>query len=238
MLSRPGDRQIAALSRGRGRGGALGGAEQGWVGCWAPRLCAASPDALTGLSAPGGGSGRACVDLGEGSPRARGTRARSRPHAVKHPVCSLGARGVPIAVGPETALQSGPAGASTSAGRELRTASLPPCAVKADGGGPGQGREAPWHSLASRGQEVALWLSPEGRMSRSYRRRWRRTAEAPHTGLAGHRKAHSAQGQRGPRPEVGGEPSTSTYLAERPSGRSAKTLSPPQGCGTCRFVAD
>lgn len=96
-----------------------------------------------------------------------------------------------------------PAGASTSAGRGLRTASLPPCAVKADGG-PGQGREAPWHSPASRGQEVALWLSPEGRMSRSYRRRWRRTAEAPHTGLAGHRRAHSAQGQRGPRPEVRG----------------------------------
>lgn len=136
---------------GRGRG-ALGGTEQGWVGCWAPRLCAASPDALTGLSAPGGGSGRACVDLGEGSPRARGPRARSRPHAVKHPVCSLGARGVPIAVGPETALQSGPAGASTSAGRELRTASLPPCGVKADGGGPGRA-----------GKLRGTALRPEGR---------------------------------------------------------------------------
>lgn len=61
MLSRPGDRQTAALSHGRRRGGgALGGAEQGWVGCWAPRLCAASPDALTrgrerkGVRGPGG----------------------------------------------------------------------------------------------------------------------------------------------------------------------------------------
>lgn len=171
-----------------------------------------------GAGSSRGGRGRVCVESEGGSPSACNTRVHSRPHAVDRPACvrSLGACGVPSAFGPKTALQSGAAGASISAGRELRTSSFPPWAVKA-AGGRGQGREALWDSPACGWQEVALWLNPKEWMSRSFRQRWQQTAEASRTGdkqgTGGH-TAPKVSGVRGHR--WGGEPQPVHTAAEWP----------------------